>query len=123
MGLGAAVDYALAIGMDAISERVIDMGAQLRVSLADIPGVEVHDVGLRRGGIVTFTVAGHDPAAISAGLRELRINTSVATIDQARWDYGPRGLPAAVRASVHYYNDEGDLGRLTTAISELNTAK
>ncbi|MDQ1714301.1 MAG: hypothetical protein QOC60_246 [Frankiaceae bacterium] len=123
VGLTAAVDYALALGMDAIEERVVALGAQLRAGLADIPGVEVHDLGLRRGGIVTFTVAGHDPGAISARLREQRINTSVASIDLARWDYGPRGLTTAVRASVHYYNDDADLDRLTTAISELNPAQ
>ena len=119
IGLKTAVDYALALGMDAIESRVVALGAQLRARLADVPGVVLRDQGIQQCGIVTFTVAGWDAAAVSARLRTQRINTSVSTGTFARWDIGRRGLPGVVRASVHYYNDEGDLERLTTAISEL----
>jgi len=54
-----------------------------------------------------------------AQLKQRSINTSVASIASGRWDFGARGLTTAVRASPHYYNDEGDLDRLTAAVQEL----
>ena len=50
LGLGAAVDYALAIGVDAIAERVIALGARLARQLADVPGVTLHDLGVDVAG-------------------------------------------------------------------------
>jgi selenocysteine lyase/cysteine desulfurase len=118
LGLGAAVDYALAIGVDAVAERVTALGEALRVRLRDVPGVTLHDLGTRRCGIVTFTLEREDPFALAARLRDAGINISVSTIDFARFDLGGRGLDAIARASVHYYNTEEELDRLVTALAE-----
>ena len=61
LGLGAAVDYALALGIDAIEARVVALGEQLRSRLRDVPGITLHDPGEHRCGIVTFTIDGADP--------------------------------------------------------------
>jgi selenocysteine lyase/cysteine desulfurase len=37
----------------------------------------------------------------------------------AQLDYGPRGISEAVRASVHYYNDDNDLDRLVEGVKEM----
>ena len=66
LGLGAAVDYALAIGIDAIEERVTMLGDALRERLGTLPGVTLRDLGTRRCGIVTFTVDDEDPFALAA---------------------------------------------------------
>ncbi len=58
LGLGAAADYALAVGMKAIEADLTEKAAQLRQGLAGLPGVTVHDFGRKKGGIVTFTKAG-----------------------------------------------------------------
>ncbi|MCU1677473.1 MAG: putative aminotransferase [Frankiales bacterium] len=120
VGLTAAVDYALRQGMVAIEERVVSLGVHLRALLADVTGVRVHDQGVRQCGIVTFSVAGREAVDICRLLRAQRINTSVSGLKQARWDFGPRGITSVVRASVHYYNDESDLDRLSTAIRKLS---
>jgi selenocysteine lyase/cysteine desulfurase len=117
LGLGAAVDYALDVGVDAIAERVVALGESLRDRLRRVPGVEVRDTGLHRCGIVTFTTDREDPVALAARLREEAINISVSTIDFARYDLGARGLDAIARASVHYYNTEDELNRLVAAIA------
>jgi selenocysteine lyase/cysteine desulfurase len=117
LGLGAAVDYALDVGVDAIAARVVALGESLRAQLRDLPGVEVRDTGEQHCGIVTFTVDREDPFALAARLRADAINISVSTIDFARYDLGARGLDAVARASVHYYNTEDELSRLVSALA------
>ncbi|MCX6433428.1 MAG: aminotransferase class V-fold PLP-dependent enzyme, partial [Actinobacteria bacterium] len=55
LGMGAAIDYALDCGMDALSLRIAELAAYARAGLEQIPGVQINDRGVRRGGIVTFT--------------------------------------------------------------------
>jgi selenocysteine lyase/cysteine desulfurase len=45
------------------------------------------------------------------------VNVSVMDAESARLDWDPRGLTEAVRASVHYYNDETELDRLVDALT------
>ncbi|MEV6833872.1 aminotransferase class V-fold PLP-dependent enzyme [Streptomyces sp. NPDC051133] len=116
IGLGVAVDYALDLGLEAIEERVTRLAAALRARLRDLPGVQLHDRGLRQCAIVTFTVDGHDSQDIARALRAEGINVSVSVADSARWDFEPRALTSVVRASVHYYNTDAEIGRLISAL-------
>ena len=54
--VGAAVDSALALGIERIWNRARDLGEALRARLAALPGVTVRDLGVVRGGMVSFTV-------------------------------------------------------------------
>jgi selenocysteine lyase/cysteine desulfurase len=76
----------------------------------------LHDRGVERCGIVTFTIDGVDEFELAASLRAQHINISVSTIDFARYDFEARGLTAVARASVHYYNTEEELARLVDAV-------
>ncbi|WP_328808438.1 aminotransferase class V-fold PLP-dependent enzyme [Nonomuraea montanisoli] len=119
LGLGAAVEYALAWGLPAVEARVVALAGRLRDALREVPGVGVHDQGVRRCGIVTFTVAGRPAAEVHGRLAETGINTSVSLSRYARYDLPARGLPDLVRASVHYYNTDEELHRLVEAVEEL----
>ncbi len=119
IGLAAAVDYALTIGMPAIEARVTALAARLRAALCDLPGVHCHDLGRRRSGIVTLSVDGHDPQAIKARLSAQGINTSVTPATYAQLDLGARGLHSLLRASVHYYNTDDEVDRFVGAIGVL----
>lgn len=119
VGLGAAVDYALELGVDAIWSRIQELAAQLRAQLGDVPGVTLLDRGAVLGATVTFTVDGHDPERIRDDLRERGVNVSVMERASAQLDWGPRGIEKSVRASVHYYNDENDLDRLVEGVKAL----
>ncbi len=119
VGLGNALAEANALGLDAIQDRVTTLAATMRTELGAIDGVEVHDRGTEQSGIVTFSVAGHDPAAVAAHLRTVDVTVSVCPDRQAVWDLRARGLGAVVRASVHYYNDDTDLDRLFDGVRTL----
>jgi cysteine desulfurase / selenocysteine lyase len=124
LGLGAAVDYAMSWGLDAIEARVVPLAEELRAGLAAAPGVTVHDPGPRRSGIVTFTVAGRDPSAVEADLRARRINVSVSDVAYHRLGLESRGLGSVVRASLHYYNTEAEIDALVDAVAaEVGPAK
>jgi cysteine desulfurase/selenocysteine lyase len=118
IGLGVAVDYAMAIGIDAIEERVGALGETLRSRLV-AAGAQVHDLGEKRCGIVSFSVPGHAAADVQQRLSAARINTSVSLVDYARLDLPARGLPDLVRASVHYYNTEDELDLLADLVAGL----
>ena len=119
LGLGAAIDYALDLGIGTTSARIIELGARLRDGLATIDGVSVHDKGARRGGIVTFAVDGTPSEAVQTHLTANRINTSLSPAGHARLDLPHRGLPTLVRASVHYYNSEDEIDEVIRVVGEL----
>lgn len=118
-GLGAAVDYALGVGIETTAVRIADLAARLRNGLESLNRVAVHDKGARRGGIVTFTVDGVDATSVHAQLLARRINTSTSGPDRARLDLEPRGLPTVIRASTHYYNSEDEIDAVIAAVDEV----
>lgn len=122
LGLGAAVDYALDVGVEAGSERIVELGRRLRDGLASIAGVKVHDQGAKMGGIVTFEVTGVEAAAVTGRLSAERINSSVTTSGHARFDLAHRGLPDLVRASVHYYNSEDEVDQVIEAVRAMTVS-
>jgi selenocysteine lyase/cysteine desulfurase len=119
LGLGAAADYALAIGMKAIEADLTAKAATLRKGLAKLRGVTVHDIGRQKGGIVTFTKQGRSAAKLKAGLAKRRINVSVSGASSTLFDMSARGLRELVRASVHYVNSTAELDRLIAAVAEI----
>jgi selenocysteine lyase/cysteine desulfurase len=116
IALGVAADYALSWGLDAIEARVTALAEDLRGRLQALDGVRVHDRGLRRCGIVTFTVDGVSAGDVQRRLAESSVNTSVSHASSARLDLPRRGLLELVRASVHYYNTDDEMDRLVTAL-------
>jgi cysteine desulfurase / selenocysteine lyase len=122
IGLGVAINYALSWGLDAIEARVTTLADGLRERLAALDGVHVHDQGLRRCAIVTFTVDGVSARAVQRRLAESAVNTSVSVASSARLDLPRRGLSELVRASAHYYNTDDELDRLINALPGPSTA-
>jgi cysteine desulfurase/selenocysteine lyase len=119
IGLGVAIDYALQWGLEAIWARVSALAASLRSQLQAIPGVAVHDLGVERCGIVSFSIDGHEPEMIRGALAERRINVTVSRLASTRLDMEARGLPSVVRASVHYYNTEEEVERFCATLRYL----
>jgi cysteine desulfurase / selenocysteine lyase len=116
VGLATAIDYAMEWGLEAIWARIVALAGELRARLAELPGMEVHDIGAVRCGIVTCTLAGQSAAAIRDALRAQRINVSVSTASGTLLDMQARGLGELVRASVHYYNTSEEIDALCAAL-------
>jgi len=117
VGLRAAVRYALDLGLEPIRARVALLADRLRASLGELPGVKVQDLGRVRSGIVTFTKEGEQPRDIQARLRAANIGVSVSGKSSAQLDFGRRGLTQVVRASVHYFNTEDEIGTFCRTLS------
>lgn len=121
LGLRAALRYALDLGLDTIQNVVQARAAHLRKLLADVPAVTVQDTGAVQSGIVTFSVDGQPASGIQEALRAQDINVSVSPPSSTLLDATRRSLPPLVRASVHYYNTNEELGALQQALFSLTT--
>ena len=121
VGLGVAVDYALAIGVEDSWERIKLLASRLRVELEAIPGVTLLDRGAVLGATVTFTVSGVSAVEVRRQLAAERVNVSVMDAASARLDFDRRGLHDVVRSSVHYYNSDGEIDVLVDAVRRART--
>jgi cysteine desulfurase/selenocysteine lyase len=119
IGLGVAIDYARDVGIETTWARIQSLGALLRGRLGEMPGVVVRDIGAEQCGIVTFTIAGHEPARLVAALLARGVNVSSTTVYGTRLDMDARNLTEMVRASVHYYNSEEEIERFCTILAAL----
>ena len=106
LGLGAAVEYALDLGIANISACVQRHAERLRAGLAGLPGFDVHDLGRDRSGLVTFSHERIPATEIYERLDAERIHVSVSTPSSTLLDASARNLPDMVRASPHYYNSD-----------------
>ncbi|MCP5028463.1 MAG: aminotransferase class V-fold PLP-dependent enzyme [Actinomycetia bacterium] len=115
-GLGAAVDYALDLGIDTIQDRAWGLAARLRSGLTAIPGAKVRDLGDEKCAIVSFTIDGVDPVARVAELRQAGITIGTTDPASTRLDAEARGLPMMFRAAPHYYNTELEVDVLLSSL-------
>ena len=116
LGLGVAMEYAMALGMKKIEGRVQSLAALLREKLALMNGITVHDQGRVRCGIVTFVYEPHPAEAVMQWLKSQGIAVRTTERSSTRIDMEQRNLDELVRASVHYYNTEAELDRLCAAL-------
>ena len=121
LGLGAAIDYALDIGMDAIEERCRLLAGRLRRGLAALPGITIRDLGRSPGAIVSFTMAGHGADDIVASSAAAGITIGASDPSSTRIDAELRSLPHLMRASPHYYNTEAEVDRLVAHLADLTS--
>ncbi|KAF0124167.1 MAG: acetyltransferase, partial [Xanthobacteraceae bacterium] len=118
-GLGVAVDYALAIGMEAIAARCRLLSGRLREGLRTLPGVTIRDLGRTPSAIVSFTFDGMEAAAVVAAADRAGITIGASNPSSTRLDAEARHLPPLVRASPHYYNTEAEVARLVDLVADL----
>jgi cysteine desulfurase/selenocysteine lyase len=119
LGLGAAAEYALDIGLERIQARSFALAEEVRAGLAGIPGVTVRDLGTRRCAIVSFS---HDKVVareIKRSASAAKINISVSAPHSTRLDADARNLPDLTRVSPHYYNSEEETARFVDVVKAL----
>ena len=117
LGLGAAVDYALAIGLERIRERVDRLAQDLQQRLQAIPGV-VPVYAAPRSGIVAFSATGREESLVNAlATRGIRVALVHARYHPVLFE--DLGRDRVVRVSVHYYNTEQDLAACADAVAAI----
>ena len=119
LGLGVAVDYARALGLEAISARCRALAGRLRDGLARIPGVRLHDLGPDPAAIVSFSLAAATADEVKARCAAAGINVSVSRPASTLLDATARDLPPLVRASPHYYNSEEEIDRALAVLGAI----
>lgn len=119
LGLGAAIDYALALGLDEIEKRCQRLSARLRAGLEAIDGVSVLDLGRSPSAIVSFTIEGIGARDVVRKASEAGITIGASDPASTRIDAENRRLSAIVRASPHYYNTEEEIDRLVELSAKL----
>ncbi|MGR4929189.1 aminotransferase class V-fold PLP-dependent enzyme [Bradyrhizobium lupini] len=119
LGLGAAVDYALDIGIGPIERRCRMLADRLRGGLASIRGIRVRDLGRAPGAIVSFTVEGYEAEAVVSDAAAAGITIGASDPSSTRIDAEIRSLPPVVRASPHYYNTDAEIDRLIVHLAGL----
>jgi selenocysteine lyase/cysteine desulfurase len=123
MGLGAAIEQLLELGVDAVSARIGALAGELRTRLDERDGITTLDGRGPRSGIVTFSVQGADADELAVAAADAGINVSVSRAGQARHDLGARGLDTVVRASPHVYNTVDELDRLLDVVQAVGARR
>jgi cysteine desulfurase/selenocysteine lyase len=118
VGLGAAIDYMHALGIEAIESYESELVGYAVEALASTAGVALIGTPKRRAGVVSFTIDGvhphdagmildHEGIAIRAGHH----------CTQPVMDF--YGVPATNRASFAFYNTRAEVDRLVAAIAKV----
>ena len=119
VGLGAAVDYLSAIGMENVRAHERDLTGYALERLPELEGLRIFGPPdpERRGGVVSFAVVGMHPHDVA----ELCDREGVcirAGHHCAQPLMRQMGVAATARASFHVYNSRADVDRLVEALAK-----
>jgi cysteine desulfurase/selenocysteine lyase len=117
VGLGAAVDYLHAIGMDRIEARERELLARATAALDAIDGLRIVGRARDKASVISFLVAGahaHDLATL-LDLEGVAVRSGHHCAHPLMAWFG---VPATCRASLAFYNDFDDIDRLVDAIGK-----
>lgn len=119
IGLGAAIDYLTAIGMDQVAAHSADLMAYLLPRLSELEGVTVYGTSnpAERVGLVTFTVDGLHPHDVATALDYEGVAVR-AGHHCTQPLHKQLGLSASLRASVYLYTTREDCDRLIEALKK-----
>ncbi len=119
IGLGAALDYLRALGMDAIHAHEAELVRYAMARLSEVPGLRILGPGPeRRGGVVAFALTGAHPHDIADILGSMGICIR-AGLHCAEPLHRRFGLPATARASFYIYNTPADIDALIAGLHEV----
>jgi len=122
-GLGAGARFVLKQGVEAILAHERKLADRLIAGLAELPGVTVyaHPDANRRAAVVSFTIAGWDPADLGAILDqtfEIACRTGLHCAPDAVRTIG--AFPAGtVRFTPGYFNTEAEIDTAIDAVASI----
>ena len=118
IGLGAAVDYLHAIGMDAIEAHEADLCAYALDAMRAVRGLRIIGEAKERAAVVSFLVDGahaHDLATL-LDLEGVAVRSGHHCAHPLMQFYG---VPATCRASMALYSTRDDIDRFVTALDKV----
>lgn len=120
IGLGRAAEYVLGIGLEEIEERERKLVDRM-LDIGDCDEIEVYGPGSAEGfgGAASFNLKGMDHHEVSSVLDEVENIATRSGHHCAMPAMSHLGLDGNVRASVHYYNTEEDVGRFAEVLVEI----
>jgi cysteine desulfurase/selenocysteine lyase len=117
-GLGAAIDYIGAVGLDAIAAHEQELLAYGTAALTALPGVRLIGTAPRKSSILSFVMDGIHPHDIGTIVDQegvaIRTGHHCAQPVMERF-----GVPATARASLAMYNTTADLDALVGALEKV----
>lgn len=118
IGLGAALDYVLGLGMEKIQayeKTLLDHGTQ---ALSSFPGIRIIGTAKEKGAILSFVMEGVHPHDIATILDRqgiaIRAGHHCAMPVMERF-----GLPATARASLAFYNTRDEIDTLIQGLERV----
>jgi cysteine desulfurase / selenocysteine lyase len=118
IGLGAAVDYLDAIGMDNIAAREADLLAHLTTAIGAVEGVRIFGTAPHKAAVVSFLIEGahaHDLATL-LDLEGVAVRSGHHCAHPLMQFFG---VPATCRASVAFYNTHAEIDAFIAALSKV----
>ena len=118
IGLGAALDYITAVGLEAASRHEQELLAYGTAALSSVPGVRLVGTASKKASILSFVMEGIHPHDI--GTIVDREGVAIRTGHHCAQPVMERlGVPATARASLAMYNTREDLDALVRALEKV----
>ena len=119
LGLGAAIDYALELGVENIMKRNKILGDKMRAALKDLPQYKIEDLGSELCNIITISSTTDSIALVQEHLKNNNVFYSISGLQSALLDFTKRGIEQVIRFSPHYFNTEEEITRLIALLSDI----
>jgi len=122
VGLGAAIDYVSAIGMELISQYEHYLLQYATRLLKDVPGLRLIGTAPDKAGVLSFVLDGYTTEEVGGALNQsgiaVRSGHHCAQPILRRF-----GVESSVRPSLALYNTCGDIDALVSVLHRLRTAR
>lgn len=118
IGLGAALDYLMAIGMANIQRREHELLVYATEQMQQIDKLKIIGTAREKGGIISFAIEGAHPLDIGTllDLRGIAVRTGHHCAQPAMRHFN---VPGTARASFGLYNTKEEIDRFVTALKEV----
>ncbi|MDH3677375.1 MAG: cysteine desulfurase [Nitrosopumilus sp.] len=120
VGLGAAIDYLLKIGMDNIRQHEVELTSYAMEKLSEVKGLHIYgtkDIS-KRGGVISFNFADVHPHDVAQIIDEegiaIRSGHHCAQVLMDRLN-----VAATSRASFYIYNTKEEIDKLINSLNKV----
>lgn len=118
IGLGAAIDYLNAIGLDSIQSYEHLLLEQATAQMLEIPGLHIYGTAAEKGALISFNVEGVHALDIGSllDLKGVAVRTGHHCAQPVMQHFN---VPAMVRASFAFYNTPQEVDQFVQALHEI----